>query len=186
MSLHDTDRTNSRSGGFGPKRRDDITAAACRTSIQYTSSLFREVQTALGYGMRLDTNGDHVPVSMSRATGRQLIDEVVGQLGMERRVADVRMTTSARSVLLPYVGSPLAPRSPGDRPPSVPDGARNFAFLGQYVEIPGEVASRARPTRPPPSLLGPRPTAEACRAPGRPLCAALLARAVRRGVLGCV
>jgi len=99
-----------------------------------------EARAALGYGMCLDADGDFVPVSMLRATGRQLLDELIGQLGIDRRAVTVRMNTSTRAVMLPYAGSPLAPRHPGDRPAPVPAGARNFAFLGQYVEIPGEVA----------------------------------------------
>lgn len=31
------------------------------------------------------------------------------------------------------------PRAPGDRPPVVPPGAVNLAFVGQYVEIPDNV-----------------------------------------------
>jgi oleate hydratase len=31
------------------------------------------------------------------------------------------------------------PRSPGDRPPPVPQGSRNLAFVSQFVEIPGDV-----------------------------------------------
>jgi oleate hydratase len=97
-------------------------------------------RTVLGYGMRLETRGDHVPVTLRQANGRQLVEEVLGQLGIERGAGIVRATTRAASVLLPYAGSPLAPRSPGDRPDPAPAGARNFAFLGQYVEIPDEVA----------------------------------------------
>jgi oleate hydratase len=97
-------------------------------------------RAVLGYGMRLDTPGDHVPVTLRRANGRQLVEEVVGQLGLERGAGIVRATTRTASILLPYAGSPLAPRSPGDRPDPVPAGARNFAFLGQYVEIPDDVA----------------------------------------------
>lgn len=100
----------------------------------------QEVHTALGYGLRLDPDGAFAPVSMLQATGHQLTDELIGQLGMKRRATNARMSTSVHSVLLPYAGSPLAPRRPGDRPLPVPAGARNFAFLGQYVEIPGEVA----------------------------------------------
>lgn len=94
----------------------------------------------LGYGMRLATPGAHTSATMLRATGRQLLDETIGQLGLERRAATVRTNTSVRSVLLPYAGSPLATRRPGDRPEQIPPGARNFAFLGQFVEIPGAVA----------------------------------------------
>ena len=28
------------------------------------------------------------------------------------------------------------PRKPGDRPEVIPDGAVNFAFLGQFAEVP--------------------------------------------------
>jgi oleate hydratase len=100
-----------------------------------------EVQTALGYGLRLDADGDYAPVSMLRASGRQLVDELIGQFGVERRATNVRMTTSVRSVLLPYAGSPLIPRRPGDRPLPVPAGARNFAFLGQTWRYPARSPS---------------------------------------------
>ena len=99
-----------------------------------------QVHTAFAYGTRLDVQGAYVPCTMLQATGRQLVDELIGQLGIERRAVTVRMNTRARAVLLPYAASPLAPREPGDRPEPVPAGARNFALLGQYVEIPGEVA----------------------------------------------
>lgn len=99
-----------------------------------------QTHTVLGYGMRLDVPGEHVPATLLRATGRQLVDELIGQLGLERRATTVRMNTRARAVLLPYAGSPLLPRRPGDRPVPVPAGVRNLAFLGQFAEIPGEVA----------------------------------------------
>ncbi len=41
---------------------------------------------------------------------------------------------------MPYVTSPFMPRAAGDRPPPVPPGSRNLAFLGQYVELPDEAA----------------------------------------------
>jgi oleate hydratase len=37
--------------------------------------------------------------------------------------------------LLPYTTSQFMPRTPGDRPPVVPPGTANLAFVGQYVEI---------------------------------------------------
>lgn len=99
-----------------------------------------QVYTAVGYGQRLEAEGEYAGTSMLRANGRQLIEELIGQLGMERQAATVRATTEVRSVLLPYAASPLLPRSPGDRPLPAPPAAGNFGFLGQYVEIPGEVA----------------------------------------------
>lgn len=99
-----------------------------------------QVYTAVGYGQRLEAKGAYAGTSMLRANGRQLIEELIGQLDLERHAATVRATTEVRSVLLPYAASPLLPRGRRDRPLPVPPAAANFGFLGQYVEIPGEVA----------------------------------------------
>ena len=40
--------------------------------------------------------------------------------------------------MMPYIDSQFMPRSLGDRPPVIPKGATNFAFLGQFVEIPND------------------------------------------------
>lgn len=37
---------------------------------------------------------------------------------------------------MPLVNSLFMPRSPGDRPDVLPDGTINFAFLGQFAEVP--------------------------------------------------
>jgi oleate hydratase len=37
-------------------------------------------------------------------------------------------------VMMPYVTAFFMPRHAGDRPQVVPDGARNFAFIGQFAE----------------------------------------------------
>ena len=37
---------------------------------------------------------------------------------------------------MPYITAFFMPRSLGDRPDVVPDGAVNFAFLGQFAETP--------------------------------------------------
>jgi oleate hydratase len=39
-------------------------------------------------------------------------------------------------VAMPYVDSLFQPRTPGDRPEVLPQGAANFAFLGQFAEAP--------------------------------------------------
>lgn len=39
---------------------------------------------------------------------------------------------------MPFIDSLFMPRSKGDRPKVVPDGATNFAFLGQFAEIPDD------------------------------------------------
>lgn len=39
-------------------------------------------------------------------------------------------------VMMPYIDAFFMPRAYGDRPKVVPDGAVNFAFLGQFADTP--------------------------------------------------
>jgi oleate hydratase len=39
---------------------------------------------------------------------------------------------------MPWITAQFMPRSPGDRPAVIPDRARNFAFLGQFCELPDD------------------------------------------------
>jgi oleate hydratase len=41
--------------------------------------------------------------------------------------------------MMPYASALFACRAAGDRPKVVPDGSENFAFVGQFVEIPNDV-----------------------------------------------
>ena len=40
---------------------------------------------------------------------------------------------------MPYVTAQFLARSPEDRPQVIPAGCTNLAFMGQFVEIPGDV-----------------------------------------------
>ena len=41
---------------------------------------------------------------------------------------------------MPYVNNIWLPRSRGDRPPPVSETATNLGLIGQYVEVPKEIA----------------------------------------------
>ena len=41
--------------------------------------------------------------------------------------------------MMPYASALFACRAAGDRPKAVPDGSRNFAFLGQFAELPQDI-----------------------------------------------
>ena len=41
--------------------------------------------------------------------------------------------------MMPYITSQFMPRALGDRPSVIPKGCTNLAFIGQYVELPGDV-----------------------------------------------
>jgi oleate hydratase len=95
--------------------------------------------TLWGYGFEIDHDGDYVAKPMSRATGREILTELVHQLGFGDILDHVLATTEITTVMMPYASSLFAARAPGDRPLVVPAGSANFAFLGQFTEIPGDV-----------------------------------------------
>jgi oleate hydratase len=98
-----------------------------------------DVYTLWGYGLLIDRPGDYVPKPMSAATGDEILTELVHHLGFEDAIDEIRASTTIISVMLPYITSQFAPRTAGDRPLVVPRGSTNFAFLGQFVEMPDAV-----------------------------------------------
>lgn len=41
--------------------------------------------------------------------------------------------------MMPYITSQFMPRKRSDRPLTVPEGCTNLGFIGQFVEVPGDV-----------------------------------------------
>jgi oleate hydratase len=76
---------------------------------------------------------------MAQATGREILTELIGQLGFDDILDRVLATTDVTTVMMPYASALFACRAQGDRPKVVPDGARNFAFVGQFVQMPDDV-----------------------------------------------
>lgn len=103
------------------------------------AGLPEDVFTVWGYALFVDNEGDYVKKKFSEATGREILTELVHQLGYEDVLDDIRRTTSVATVMMPYITSQFAPRKPGDRPLVVPEGSVNFAFLGQFAEVPEDV-----------------------------------------------
>jgi oleate hydratase len=92
--------------------------------------------TFWGYGLRGDRPGDFVKKPMWEATGDEIIVELCGHLGLtgkQKRWFDGARVLPCR---MPYITSQFMPRRPGDRPAVRPVGARNFAVIGQYCELP--------------------------------------------------
>lgn len=97
------------------------------------------VFTLWGYGLLLDTQANYIEKTMSQAGGQDILTELMHHLGFEDILEEVRRTTTVVPVMMPYITSEFECRSASDRPPVIPAGARNFALLGQYVEIPEDV-----------------------------------------------
>jgi oleate hydratase len=88
------------------------------------------------YALFVDTPGDYVPKPMAQCTGEEITQEWLYHLGVP--VADIPKLAAkaAKTVptMMPYVTSFFMPRAHGDRPDVIPQGAHNFAFLGQFAE----------------------------------------------------
>jgi oleate hydratase len=99
----------------------------------------KDTFTAWGYGLFIDDEGDHVKKKMSQATGKEILTELLHQLGFEDILEEVLKTTDVTTVMIPYASALFSRRLPTDRPKVVPEGAKNFAFLGQFTELPEDV-----------------------------------------------
>lgn len=92
--------------------------------------------TLWGYGLFIDDNGNYVEKPMAQCTGREILTELIHHLGFADILDAVLASTDVTTVMMPYASSVFSRRAPGDRPPVSPKGAVNFAFLGEFVEMP--------------------------------------------------
>ena len=92
-----------------------------------------------GYGLYPDRNGDFVRKPMKQCTGAEILEEVLGHLRFDRQDA-IMASSICVPCDMPYVNNIWLPRTRGDRPPVVPEGATNLGLIGQYVEMPREIA----------------------------------------------
>ncbi|WP_380282384.1 oleate hydratase [Kitasatospora purpeofusca] len=88
------------------------------------------------YSLFVDRPGDFVRKPMAECTGEEITQEWLYHLGVPEAEIPELAAGAARCVpvMMPYVTSFFLPRKAGDRPQVVPDGAVNFAFIGQFAE----------------------------------------------------
>ena len=88
------------------------------------------------YGLFVEKPGDYVKKPMQDCTGEEITQEWLYHMGAP--VADIPdlASTGAKTVpvMMPYITAFFMPRQAGDRPDVVPEGAVNFAFIGQFAE----------------------------------------------------
>jgi oleate hydratase len=88
------------------------------------------------YGLFVDTPGDYVKKTLSECTGEEITQEWLYHLGVPEADIPELAANAAKTVpvMMPYVTAFFMPRQAGDRPAVVPEGAVNFAFIGQFAE----------------------------------------------------
>ena len=92
-----------------------------------------------GYGLYPERNGDYVAKRMDACTGAEILEEVVRQLRFDQ-LDRIKASSICIPCDMPYVNNIWMPRSRTDRPPVVPEGATNLGLIGQYVEVPRDIA----------------------------------------------
>ncbi|MFA6158576.1 MAG: oleate hydratase [Candidatus Paceibacterota bacterium] len=97
------------------------------------------VSLCWGYGLLSEQKGNFVQKKMLECTGKEILTELLCHLGFEEHLEAIMKSAVCIPCTTPFVTSLFLPRKRSDRPLVVPEGAANFAFLGQYCEIPHEV-----------------------------------------------
>ena len=92
-----------------------------------------------GYGLYVDKPGNYITKPLKECTGAEIWEEVIRHLGFDDQLEGILESSNCIPCLLPYAASCLLVRHRGDRPDVVPAGSTNFAFIGEFAEIPDEV-----------------------------------------------
>jgi oleate hydratase len=91
------------------------------------------------YALLMDKAGNLVKKAMPECTGKEILTEMCYHLGLTEQADDIISATKIRTALMPYITGQFMPRAKGDRPWAVPEGSKNLACLGQFVETHNDV-----------------------------------------------
>lgn len=90
------------------------------------------------YSLNTNKKGNYVKKAMRECTGSEVCEEWLYHIGFPKdkikEYASEKCNTT--TCYMPYINAFFQPRRKEDRPLVVPDGAVNFAFLGQFAETP--------------------------------------------------
>lgn len=90
------------------------------------------------YALHTDTEGNYIKKAMRDCTGEEICQEWLYHIGMdESKIKDYSENVcNTTTCFMPYINAFFQPRKNVDRPKVVPEGAVNFAFIGQFAETP--------------------------------------------------
>ena len=90
------------------------------------------------YALHTDTEGNYIKKAMRDCTGEEICQEWLYHIGMdENKIKDYSENAcNTTTCFMPYINAFFQPRKNVDRPKDVPEGAVNFAFIGQFAETP--------------------------------------------------
>ena len=81
------------------------------------------------YGLHANNCGTCVKKPMTQCSGEEIMREFLYYCGLEDKIDEI----------MPHITSQFMPRKLKDRPEVIPNGNKNLAFIGQFVELEGDV-----------------------------------------------
>ena len=90
------------------------------------------------YALNTDRPGNYVRKPMRECTGEEICREWLYHIGVPIDRIDTLASVACNTTtcFMPYINAFFQPRKESDRPRIVPEGAVNFAFIGQFAETP--------------------------------------------------
>ncbi len=135
------------------KRTDNVTGTAGEVSLVDSNWLLsfntppqpaflnqpENVQVLWGYGLHGNENGDYIKKPMTDCTGEEILQELLYHMDYLDKYEELLPHVKIITTMMPYITSQFMPRGLQDRPQIIPEGSTNLAFIGQFVELEGDV-----------------------------------------------
>lgn len=99
----------------------------------------KNVQVLWGYGLHANEVGTYVKKPMTECTGEEILKEFLYYCGLQDQFTTICEHCICIPIMMPYITSQFMPRGLHDRPQIIPKGCTNLAFIGQFVELDGDV-----------------------------------------------
>ena len=90
------------------------------------------------YSLNTNKDGNYIKKPMKQCTGEEVCEEWLYHIGFPKDKIKEYATEKCNTTTcyMPYINAFFQPRKESDRPLVVPQGALNFAFIGQFAETP--------------------------------------------------
>jgi oleate hydratase len=98
-----------------------------------------DVSVIWGYGLSVNEPGNFVKKPMQDCTGWEIMTEVLGHLGLKEQASPLLQKMICIPCMMPFITSQFLCCEKGDRPQVRPVGSKNFAFIGQFCDLPDDV-----------------------------------------------
>jgi oleate hydratase len=99
----------------------------------------QNVEVLWGYGLHPNEVGNYIQKPMTECSGDEILQELLYHLNYLDKYEEMLPHVKVITTMMPYITSQFMPRTLHDRPQVIPEGCTNLAFMGQFVELEGDV-----------------------------------------------